>query len=53
MDDKEKLEEFQKLTKPLNDWLQKNGHPHQRIIISFDGAELVEGVLGVPFKVKD
>ncbi len=53
MDNKEKLEEFEKLTKPLNEWLQKNGHPHQQIIITFDSAELVEGVLAVPFEVKD
>lgn len=53
MDNKEKLEEFEKLTKPLNEWLQKNGHPHQQIIITFDSAELVEGVLAVQFEVKD
>lgn len=53
MDNKEKLEEFEKLTKPLNEWLQKNGHPHQQIIITFDSAELVEGVLAVSFEVKD
>lgn len=53
MENVEKLEEFEKLTKPLNDWLQENGHPHQQIIITFDSAELVEGVLAVPFEVKD
>ena len=53
MDNKKMLEEFEKLTKPLNEWLQKNGNPHQQIVISFDGAELVEGVIGVPFQVND
>ena len=46
-------EEFERLARPLNEWLQKNGHPNMRIIISFDGAEVVEGKLGVPFKIKD
>lgn len=46
-------EEFEKLAKPLNEWLQKNGHPHMQIIISFDGAEVVEGKIGVTFKVLD
>jgi len=50
---KEKLEEFEKLCKPLNDWLQKNYHPYAKIIIETDHAEIVEGVLGVPFKVLD
>lgn len=49
----EKFKEFEELTKPLNDWLQKNGHPHQQIIITFEGAELVEGILVVPFSIKD
>ena len=46
-------EEFERLTKPLNEWLQKNGHPNMIIIISFDGAEIVEGKLGVPFQILD
>lgn len=48
-----KREEFEKLAKPLNEWLQKNGHPHTQIIISFDGAEVVEGKISVPFEVLD
>jgi hypothetical protein len=46
-------EEFEKLAKPLNEWLQKNGHPNMIIIISFDGAEVVEGKLGVSFQILD
>lgn len=46
-------EEFEKLAKPLNKWLQKNGHPHMTIIITFDSAELVEGKIGVPFELQD
>ena len=50
--DTEKLkEEFEELCKPLNEWLQKNYHPHTKIIIQNDSAEIVEGIMGVPFEV--
>jgi hypothetical protein len=50
--DTEKLkEEFKELCKPLNEWLQKNYHPHTRIIIENDNAEIVEGIMGIPFEV--
>ena len=47
------FEEFQTLCKPLNDWLQKNYHPHAKIIIETDRAEIVEETMGVSFKVND
>ena len=53
LSDTENKKEFKELAKPLNEWLQKNGHPNMRIIISFDGAEVVEGKLGVPFEILD
>jgi hypothetical protein len=50
--DTEKLkEEFKELCKPLNEWLQKNYHPHTRIIIDNDSAEIVEGTMAVSFEV--
>jgi hypothetical protein len=53
MENKEKLEEFHALCKPLNEWLQKNCHPMARIIIEYDHAEIVEGLMCVPFEVLD
>jgi hypothetical protein len=47
------MEELKVLCKPLNEWLQKNYHPHARIIIESDNAEVVEGTMAVPFEVKD
>lgn len=47
------LEEFKELCKPLNDWLQKNYNPHTKIIIENGHAEIVEGLIGVPFEVLD
>jgi hypothetical protein len=50
---KKELAEFKKLCKPLNEWLQKNYHPHVKIIIENDHAEIVETKLSIPFKVVD
>jgi len=47
----QKTKEFQELCRPLNEWLQKNFHPHAKIIIETDHAEIVEGLMGVHFKV--
>lgn len=47
------IEEFKTLAKPLNEWLQKNYDPHCNIIISYDGAEVVRGELGISFEVQD
>lgn len=38
---------FGKLAHPLMDWLRENYHPHVTIIISYDGAELLEGSIAV------
>jgi len=40
----EKEKEFRDLSKPLIDWLLKNYHPHTKIIIETDSAEIVEGL---------
>ena len=37
-------EQLKELTKPVMEWLNKNGHPHMKLIIENDGYELVEGV---------
>jgi hypothetical protein len=46
-------EEFTALCKPLNEWLQKNYHPHAKIIIETDHAEIVEGSMSILFEIKD
>lgn len=51
--DKQKQEELTELARPLNEWLQNNFTPHHQIIIRNDGAEVVQGVIGVPFEVID
>jgi hypothetical protein len=36
--------EFDRLSKILIQWLRVNGHPHMKIIIDNESAELVEGI---------
>jgi hypothetical protein len=50
---KQLMDEFAALCKPLNEGLQKNYHPHARIIIENDRAEIMVTEFGIPFKVLD
>jgi hypothetical protein len=43
----EKMKELSELSKPLIDWINANYHPHVKIIIDCDSAEVVEGILRV------
>lgn len=46
-------EEFERLVKPLVDFLQTQCHPHMSVIVEWDRAALVEDQLSMPFKVPD
>lgn len=41
----EQRTEFESLSRPLIEWLNKNGHPHMEIIIDNTGAVIAEGLL--------
>ena len=45
--------DFRKLVEPLIEYIRKNYHPHTRIIIDFDSAEIVVGVKGELFEYFD
>lgn len=45
---KEKLADFEKMTRPLIQWLNENYHPHVTIIITPTNAELLEGQMNFP-----
>ncbi len=47
------MEEFKKIMGPAVSWLQKNGCPHERIIIEYDSAELVGGEMAFSVEVPD
>lgn len=40
----EQTQEFEKLVKPLMEWLLKNCNPHTTVILDPRHAELVEGL---------
>jgi|SRR5690554_4985183 len=42
----EKREEFIALSKPLIEWVRRNCHPHVKVIIENDHAELLSGEIG-------
>lgn len=39
---------FIEAANPLIKWLNDNIHPHAKVIVECDGAELVEGLLSHP-----
>ena len=48
MNGKTNMKEFERAVRPAMEWRQKNGNPHQKIIIEMDGAGLVSGEMFVP-----
>lgn len=44
-------EEFRELAQPLVKYLRKHYHPHARIIIDYESAEIVEGTHGEQFNL--
>jgi len=43
----QEIETFEKLAKPLIEWLNANKNPHSKIIIDCTGAEVVDGCHGL------
>lgn len=46
-------EEFEKAAKPLVEFLQYNYHPHVKVIVDCEGAELLEGEMVYKFYMPD
>lgn len=42
----EQIDSFKAVTEPVIKWLCDNMHPHSKVIIECDCAELVEGSIG-------
>lgn len=53
MEKEELNKEFRELAEPLVRFLQKNYHPHAKIIINYDSAEIVVGEIGESFDIPD
>lgn len=41
---KEKISEFEIISRPLIKWLNENCHPHVNVILCTNRAELMEGI---------
>jgi len=46
-------EEFKKAMMPAIDWIQKNGCPHDKVIIDLGGAEFVNGEIAFSVEIPD
>ena len=46
-EEEQKLREFEKLCKPVADYLRKNCSPHEMILITSQSAKLVSDELGI------
>jgi len=49
---KKQIKEFEELVRPVIQFLDKNFHPHVKIIIENDHAEIVEGITGFTAEYK-
>lgn len=47
------MEELEKLSKPLIDYLKNNYHPHTAIVITEERVAVIETVLSIPKKCMD
>lgn len=45
--------DFNIFSKQAENFINKYGNPHKKIIISLDGIEIVEGVKAKQFEIKD
>ena len=52
-DNKPNMEEFEKITRPVIEWLNKNGCPHDLIRIDCVGAELLSLEIGYSLETTD
>lgn len=46
-------DDFREAVKPLHEWVCKYGHPHMRVVVEQDGAQVYEGQFGVTLPVPD
>jgi len=51
--EEERAAKFKEVVKPLEDFINDYGCPHDTIIITQSGAEFMCGNIGVAFKLRD
>lgn len=50
---KEQVREFERICKPIFEFLAKNCDPHQSVIIDNDYARIVSDNIGIPNKLSE
>ena len=50
---RDQVQELHDLAQPLCDWLNKNGTPHDTIIVTQANVEALCGMCSAPFELKD
>lgn len=49
----ETVKEFERLVKPVVDWVNSNGDPHTVVVIKQGSAEVYTGSFGTVFDIPD
>ena len=50
---KEKIESLRKIIEPIEQWINENACPHDKLIITQGNVEFTSGEFGIPLKIKD
>jgi hypothetical protein len=53
IDYEKRRKDFEIASKPMIDWLNKHCHPHCKVIVDHERAELVEGLLSSYPQIKE
>ena len=47
------LNELRKLSKPISEWIEKNGNPNVSVLISLEDTKVLIVEAGLPTSIKD
>ena len=50
---KEKIESLRKIIEPIEQWINENACPHDKLIITQGNVEFTSGEFGIPLDIKD
>lgn len=50
---REKIESLRKIIEPIEEWINENACPHDKLIITQGNVEFVSGEFGIPLKIRD
>ena len=50
---REKIESLRKIIEPIEEWINENACPHDKLIITQGNVEFTSGEFGIPLKIRD